>query len=65
MAKTMLPEIRRRMRDRDGIEITDYGDVSRVKTLGAGGAPGGALGGGGFGGPLAVPHPGLALCRIG
>jgi hypothetical protein len=50
VAKTMLPEIRRRVRDREGFEITDYGDFSRVLTPGAGGAPGGALGGGGFGG---------------
>src|ERR1700680_3813785 len=50
VAKTMLPEIRRRVRERDGFEITDYGDFSRVQTAGAGGAPGGALGGGGFGG---------------
>ena len=46
VAKTMLPEIRRRVRERDGFEITDYGDFSRVPS----GAPGGALGGGGFGG---------------
>jgi hypothetical protein len=46
VAKTMLPEIRRRVRERDGFEITDYGDFSRVQTQGAGGA----LSGGGFGG---------------
>ena len=44
-AKTMLPEIRRRMRERDGFETIDYGDFSRLPS----GAPGGALGGGGFG----------------
>src|SRR3954468_21988525 len=47
VAATMLPEIRRRMRERDGFETIDYGDFSRVQT--SGGAPGGALGGGGFG----------------
>lgn len=36
--KTMLPEIRRRMLDRDGFEVQDYGDFSR---------PGVARGGGG------------------
>ena len=50
VAKTMLPEIRRRVRERDGFEINDYGDFSRVQMSAGGGAPGGALGGGGFGG---------------
>jgi hypothetical protein len=48
VADTMLPEIRRRVRERDGFEMNDYGDFSRIQA--AGGAPGGALGGGGFGG---------------
>jgi hypothetical protein len=48
-ADTMLPVIRRRMRDRQGFEVNDYGDFSRTNR-GGGGAPGGALGGGGFGG---------------
>lgn len=50
VTKTMLPEIRRRVRERDGFEMTDYGDFSRTQPRGSGGAPGGALGGGGFGG---------------
>src|SRR3954464_7187153 len=45
VAQTMLPEIRRRMRERQGFETIDYGDFSRVPS----GASGGALGGGGFG----------------
>jgi hypothetical protein len=48
-ADTMLPEIRRRMRERHGFEVYDYGDFSRLRPSG-GGVPGGALGGGGFGG---------------
>jgi len=50
VANTMLPVIRRRMRERQGFEVTDYGDFSRVQASGTGGTPGGALGGGGFGG---------------
>jgi hypothetical protein len=50
ITQTMLPEIRRRMLDRHGWEIYDYGDFSRTRAGVAGGAPGGALGGGGFGG---------------
>jgi len=53
LTHTMLPEIRRRMREREGFEVQDYGDFSRVRPAptgaAAGGAPGGALGGGGFG----------------
>jgi hypothetical protein len=49
VARTMLPEIRRRMRERQGFETIDYGDFSRVAPTASGGAPGGALGGGGFG----------------
>jgi hypothetical protein len=53
LTKTLLPEIRRRMLDREGFEVIDYGDFSRVRPQVAdaapGGAPGGALGGGGFG----------------
>lgn len=49
LTQTLLPEIRRRMRDREGFEVQDYGDFSRVRPAVAGGAPGGALGGGGFG----------------
>jgi hypothetical protein len=45
VAQTMLPEIRRRMRERQGFETIDYGDFSRIPS----GAPGGALGGGGLG----------------
>jgi hypothetical protein len=47
VADTMLPEIRRRMRDREGFETIDYGDFSRIRPSGA--TSGGALGGGGFG----------------
>src|SRR4051812_38817011 len=50
VAQKMLPEIRRRMRERQGFETIDYGDFSRVRATAPGGAPGGALGGGGFGG---------------
>ena len=50
VSHTMLPEIRRRMRDRQGFETNDYGDFSRVQPPGADGVPGGALGGGAFGG---------------
>ncbi|HTE45616.1 MAG TPA: M14 family zinc carboxypeptidase, partial [Gemmatimonadaceae bacterium] len=49
-ANTMLPVIRQRMRDRHGFEVQDYGDFSRTRAGAAGGAPGGALGGGGFAG---------------
>ena len=49
-ANTMLPVIRRRMREREGFEVQDYGDFSRPRVGAAGGTPGGALGGGGFGG---------------
>jgi Zinc carboxypeptidase len=49
VARTMLPEIRRRMRERQGFETIDYGDFSRVAPPAAGGIPGGGLGGGGFG----------------
>jgi hypothetical protein len=48
-ADTMLPVIRQRMRERQGFEVNDYGDFSRIRATG-GGAPGGAFGGGGFGG---------------
>jgi hypothetical protein len=48
-AKTMLPAIRQRMREREGFEVQDYGDFSRTRAGAAGGAPGGARGGGGFG----------------
>ncbi len=46
---TMLAEIRRRMLDREGFYVQDYGDFSRPRPDGRGAAPGGALGGGGFG----------------
>ncbi|MEP6492599.1 MAG: M14 family zinc carboxypeptidase [bacterium] len=49
-ATKMLPVIRQRMRDREGFEVQDYGDFSRTRAGAAGGAPGGALGGGGFAG---------------
>ncbi len=46
----MLATIRQRMLDRQGFYVQDYGDFSRPRTDGrVGGAPGGALGGGGFG----------------
>jgi hypothetical protein len=48
-ATKMLAEIRRRMLDREGFYVNDYGDFSRPRPDGRGGAPGGALGGGGFG----------------
>jgi hypothetical protein len=45
----MLAEIRRRMLDREGFYVNDYGDFSRPRTGTRSAAPGGALGGGGFG----------------
>jgi hypothetical protein len=49
----MLGVIRQRMLDREGFYVQDYGDFSRPRPDGRGGAPGGApggaLGGGGFG----------------
>ena len=48
-AQVMLPAIRKRMLDRDGFHVIDYGDFSRTSRGTASGAPGGALGGGGFG----------------
>jgi hypothetical protein len=45
----LLADIRKRMLDRDGFYVQDYGDFSRPRADGRGGAPGGALGGGGFG----------------
>ncbi|HEY2734030.1 MAG TPA: M14 family zinc carboxypeptidase, partial [Polyangiales bacterium] len=45
----MLADIRRRMLDREGFYVQDYGDFSRPRPNGRGAAPGGALGGGGFG----------------
>jgi hypothetical protein len=48
-ATKMLAEIRRRMLDREGFYVNDYGDFSRPRPDGRGAAPGGALGGGGFG----------------
>jgi len=48
-ANVMLPSIRKRMLDREGFHVIDYGDFSRTRRGSASGAPGGALGGGGFG----------------
>ncbi len=48
-ATKMLADIRQRMLDRDGFYVQDYGDFSRPRPDGRGAAPGGALGGGGFG----------------
>jgi hypothetical protein len=48
-ATQMLATIRQRMRDREGFEVQDYGDFSRPRAGTNTGAPGGALGGGGFG----------------
>src|SRR6185312_5790808 len=45
----MLAEIRRRMLDKEGFYVNDYGDFSRPRPGGRSAAPGGALGGGGFG----------------
>jgi hypothetical protein len=45
----MLATIRRRMLDREGFYVNDYGDFSQTRAGQRGGAPGGALGGGGFG----------------
>jgi hypothetical protein len=45
----LLATIRQRMLDRQGFYVQDYGDFSRPRPDGRGGAPGGALGGGGFG----------------
>jgi hypothetical protein len=42
----MMPEIRRRVRERQGFEMNDYGDFSRARGAGAGPAGGAALGGG-------------------
>ncbi|HEY7393547.1 MAG TPA: M14 family zinc carboxypeptidase [Gemmatimonadaceae bacterium] len=44
-ANTMLPEIRKRMRDRHGWEIQDYGDFSQPGNRGAGRGRGAARGG--------------------
>ena len=41
----MMPEIRRRVRERQGFEMNDYGNFSRARGTGAG--PGGAAGAGG------------------
>jgi hypothetical protein len=46
---TMLPEIRRRMRERDGFEVQDYGDFSRPNA-----GRGGGGGGRGRGAPTAT-----------
>src|SRR6185503_11687791 len=48
-ATKLLGDIRRRMLDREGFYVQDYGDFSRPRPNGRGAAPGGALGGGGFG----------------
>ena len=48
-ATKMLADIRQRMLDREGFYVQDYGDFSRPRPDGRGAAPGGALGGGGFG----------------
>lgn len=45
----LLATIRKRMLDRHGFYVQDYGDFSQTRAGQAGGAPGGALGGGGFG----------------
>jgi hypothetical protein len=45
----LLATIRKRMHDRHGFYVQDYGDFSQTRAGQAGGAPGGALGGGGFG----------------
>jgi Zinc carboxypeptidase len=65
-AKTMLPTIRERMRDREGFEVTDYGDFSRTgvargqRGAARGGPPdtsaaGRGRRGGGFGGGRGGP----------
>jgi hypothetical protein len=48
-ASRMLGIIRQRMLDRHGWYVQDYGDFSQTRAGQRGGAPGGALGGGGFG----------------
>jgi hypothetical protein len=48
-ATKMLATIRKRMLDREGFHVNDYGDFSQTRAGQRGGAPGGALGGGGFG----------------
>jgi hypothetical protein len=45
----MLATIRKRMLERDGFYVQDYGDFSQTRAGQRGGMPGGALGGGGFG----------------
>ena len=65
-ADTMLAEIRRRMLDREGFYVQDYGDFSRPRPDGRGGASGGALGGGGFGrGAAGAPGDSTARGRRG
>ncbi|MGH7616747.1 MAG: M14 family zinc carboxypeptidase [Gemmatimonadaceae bacterium] len=60
--KTMLPEIRRRMLDREGFEVQDYGDFSRPGVARGGGgrrgAPGAGRGGDSTGRGRGVPRGG-------
>jgi hypothetical protein len=48
----MMPEIRRRVRERQGFEMNDYGNFSRARGTGAG--PGGAAGAGGGRGGVGI-----------
>ena len=52
MFERMMPEIRRRVRERQGFEMNDYGNFARVRGSGAGPAGGGAPGGGRGGVPI-------------
>jgi hypothetical protein len=52
MFERMMPEIRRRVRARQGFEMNDYGNFSRARVAGAGPAGGGAPGGGRGGVPI-------------
>lgn len=67
MFERMMPEVRRRVRERQGFEINDYGNFSRVPVVGAGPAGGGGAGGGRGGVPLetmladSVPTAGWAF----
>jgi hypothetical protein len=52
MFERMMPEIRRRVRERQGFEMNDYGNFARARGAGAGPAGGGAPGGGRGGVPI-------------
>lgn len=61
----LLATIRKRMLDRHGFYVQDYGDFSQTRAGQRGGAPGGALGGGGFGAAAGRGAPGAGRGRGG